>query len=665
MNAFIKQVMLISLLNLLSIQAFAAGLLSPVNGGKDLQITKHDVNVTVEEGFVITEVKQVFTNPSNQDIEARYSFPVPHHAAVGEFTYWIDGNPVHGEVLAKERAKQVYETEKAAGREAALVEKNSFKTFEILVSPVRANDNVKIKLVYLQKAHLDLGVGKYVYPLADGGTDDLASNFWSSNTTVEEQFSFNIKVRSAFPVETLRFPSHSNAKISQNTLGDWLGKLESQSIASEGSTQTQAAASLDKDIVVYWKHPSNLPATINLVPYKESAKDKGTFALTITPGDDLKPISRGKNWVFVLDTSGSMNGKLSTLGEGVIQAIDKLDSSHRVKIIAFNNHATDLSNGYLDLTPDNKKRISRLIGGLKAQGGTDLYAGLAKSTSGMDEDRTTAVILVTDGVANVGTLGKKSFYKLLDDNDIRLFTFIMGNSANEPLLSGMAKHSNGFAQSVSTSDDIIGQITWAMEKVKYEAFHDIKVEIDGVKTTDLSPEKLGTFYKGQQIKVFGHYWKEGPATVTVSGKVSGKEVTWKSTVNFPSVDTEHPEIDRLWAFAKIQAIEETMEKTGEADDHKKAIQDIAIDYDLVTDFTSMIVVREEIFQAMQIERNNKARITKEQKARGKRAPQVKTNKASPAPQTQRASFSGGSGGGSFGGLSILMLVSTLLIRRRM
>ena len=32
-------------------------------------------------------------------LEAVYSFPIPEKAAIGEFTFWIDGQPVTGEVF--------------------------------------------------------------------------------------------------------------------------------------------------------------------------------------------------------------------------------------------------------------------------------------------------------------------------------------------------------------------------------------------------------------------------------------------------------------------------------------------------------------------------------------------------------------------------------------
>ena len=135
--------------------ADAAGLLTPKGQSGSLDIRDHKVKVVVDDGYVITEIDQVFVNSSINELEAVYSFPVPSHAAVAEFTFWIDGSPVTGEVLKKEEARNLYEQEKAAGRESALAEKDEYRTFDISVYPVRANSDVRIRLVYVQSAQVD------------------------------------------------------------------------------------------------------------------------------------------------------------------------------------------------------------------------------------------------------------------------------------------------------------------------------------------------------------------------------------------------------------------------------------------------------------------------------------------------------------------------------
>jgi len=89
---------------------YAAGLMTPTGSNlPSLEIRQHHVDVVIEDGYAITTVEQVFANPHGTDLEAIYSFPIPKKAAVGEFTYWIDGLPVTGEVLEKQQAQEIYE----------------------------------------------------------------------------------------------------------------------------------------------------------------------------------------------------------------------------------------------------------------------------------------------------------------------------------------------------------------------------------------------------------------------------------------------------------------------------------------------------------------------------------------------------------------------------
>jgi Ca-activated chloride channel family protein len=218
---------------LLSVNSFATGILQPTNSAlPQLEIKEHHVSVVIEDGYAITSVEQVFFNPNQDELEAKYSFPVPRKAAVGEFTYWIDGKPVTGEVVEKVKARKIYQQEKQAGRETALTEQNSYKNFESSVYPVRSHQSVRIKLVYIQPAHVDTSIGRYVYPLEDGGTDTEELNFWSYNNTVTEKFSFKLLFRSSYPVEQFRLPKHPNAKVTKISAQEWSVELINDALAN-------------------------------------------------------------------------------------------------------------------------------------------------------------------------------------------------------------------------------------------------------------------------------------------------------------------------------------------------------------------------------------------------------------------------------------------------
>ncbi|MDP5239845.1 VIT and VWA domain-containing protein [Uliginosibacterium sp. 31-16] len=688
MNAFRKSPSYLARLALMLIGllagavAQAAGLLTPSDGSlPSLDLREQHVKVVIEDGYAVTTVEQVFHNPHDKDLEAVYSFPVPAHGAVGEFTMWIDGKPVTGEVLEKQAARQLYEQEKKAGRDAGLTEKDSYKTFDISVSPVRAGKDTRIRLVYFQTAAVDTGIGRYVYPLEEGGVDEEKLAFWTANPKVSGSFSFDLHLKSSYPVDGIRLPNQSQAQVTQVGPGEWKVSLASQGAAgpaaNEGGKQSApafnptasngAAFTLDKDLVVYWRHKAGLPGSVDLVTYKPDASKRGTFMLTVTPGDDLKPITEGSDWIFVLDMSGSMTGKYATLANGVQRAMAKLRPNDRFRIILFNDRSTELTKGYVNATPDMVQRYSAEVAAIKPSNGTNLYAGVQQGLDSIEADRTSSIVLVTDGVANVGETAQRKFIELVKQKDIRLFTMIMGNSANRPLLEALTRASNGFAISISNSDDIVGQLLTAVSKVSHQALHGVQVKINGVKTADLTPKEIGSLYRGQQLVLVGHYWGDGLAKVELTGRISGQPKTYRTEFAFPAKTTANPELERLWAYATIEELQSDMADFGEKADLKRAATDIALEYSLVSDYTSMLVLREDQFAANKIERRNQARVGIEEAARQQRAQtapvahRVDTQK--PMSSGSRASHS--SGGGALDGWSVLALLSLLLTTLRL
>jgi Ca-activated chloride channel family protein len=222
-------------------------------------------------------------------------------------------------------------------------------------------------------------------------------------------------------------------------------------------------------------------------------------------------------------------------------------------------------------------------------------------------------------VANVGETRQRRFIELLGKKDVRLFTFVMGNSANRPLLDALTRVSGGFAVNISNSDDIVGQLLAATSKVTHEALHGVKIRIDGVKTADITPAQIGSLYRGQQLVVFGHYWGDGMADVRLTGRISGEHKTYQTRFAFPAVATDNPEIERLWAYATVEDALQEINDFGENADLKQVIVDLGVEYGLVTDYTAMVVVRDEVFDAHGIKRSNQARLAIEEAARQQRA----------------------------------------------
>lgn len=652
--------------------AGAAGTLTPVGSGTQaIRIIDHDVQVTINNGFARVAVHQRFHNPNDATLEALYATPVPESAALSEMHVSAGELTLDGEVLPREQAQQAYAEEKAQGRDAGLATKENYQRYEFRVSPLPPKQDVFVSFVYYQPLQIDTGVGRFVYPLADGGTDDVANAFWTRNEQVESSFSVDLTMTSAWPVDEVRAPGLEQlakpVKVDNDT---WKLRVD------------QPGGTLGKDFVFYYRLADNLPGRVEVVPYKPAPDKPGTFMLVVTPGVDLQPLVNGSDYVFVLDTSGSMQGKIRTLVRGVSQAIGKMQPRDRFRVVAFSSGAREVID-WTAATPENVQQAIATLEALRPDGSTNLYAGLHEALDGLDNDRVTSIVLVTDGVTNTGVVAPKEFAKLLATYDLRVFGFLMGNSANWPLMRVITEATGGFYASVSNDDDIVGQIMLAKSKVLSEAMHNVDLKISGGGTHDIAGRVGRKIYRGQQVVLFGRYDKAGPAEVTLKAALSGEDKTYRASFVLPDVDTANPELERLWAMARVEDLENAVQLgLADAGETKTAIRDLGVGYQIVTDETAMVVMGDAAFTQRGIERRNQARVAGEVAAQQQRAAapvqnyRVDNNQpmfTRPAPSLANGGGGGEGGGGGGVGIgafdplqvAVLWLLGVAAARRRL
>ena len=236
-----------------------------------------------------------FFNPNASDVEAIYSVPVPKSGSLAEFSIESGEQTLQGEVIERARAESIYEEERSKGNEAGLASKNGYQTYEFAISVVRSQQETVGTYVYYQPLEIDTGVGRYLYALEDGGTDDAASSFWLTNSRVEGAFSLDLELRSAWPVIDVRMPDYDPiATVDRLSDGHYKVHLE------------RKGGDLTRDFALYYRLADHLPGRVELIPFRDDPAGPGTFMLVVTPGIDLKPIATGSDYVFILDSSGSM-----------------------------------------------------------------------------------------------------------------------------------------------------------------------------------------------------------------------------------------------------------------------------------------------------------------------------------------------------------------------
>ncbi len=185
-------------------QAAAAGMLIADGGfGGTLDIIEHSVEVTINNGIAVTHVNQVFKNRENRQVEALYTFPVPKGASVANFSMWINGKEMVGEVVEKKRAREIYNSYKQKRRDPGLLEQTDYKTFEMRIFPIAANAEQRVQISYYQELAFDHDWATWVYPLA-------TSTGKRPENRVNGRFSVLANIKSIVPIVQVESPSHGD-----------------------------------------------------------------------------------------------------------------------------------------------------------------------------------------------------------------------------------------------------------------------------------------------------------------------------------------------------------------------------------------------------------------------------------------------------------------------
>ncbi len=582
-------------------QAYAGGLLIADGGlGGVLEIKHQDVSVVINNGIAVTEIKQVFLNTENRIVEALYTFPVPNGASVSNFSMIINGQEMVGEVVEKKRARQIYESYKVTKRDPGLLEQVDYKTFELRVFPIQPKSEQHIKIVYYQQLDFDHNNATYVYPLATNTRGMI-------NEKTTGRFSMSLDVKSEIPITKVFSPSHPQ---------DFVFNSHNEKYSRANLEVT--GGDLSRDVVVAFD--TKRPRTgIDVIANKESNED-GYFFLTMTAGKELEEYGSAMDYVFVVDISGSMadQGKLR-LATGVVDAfIGELGSEDRLEVMAFNNTPTL---HFKDLRPandDSKQSAREFLKDQRAVGGTVLGPAITTAYKYKQEDRPLNVVLLSDGMTQqneqaelIALIGKAPALT-------RVFCVGIGNEVNRPLLKQLSERAGGLAAFVSLQDDFQRQSQAFRRKLMRPVATNVRILLDGVETYDAMPGALPDLFYGAPLRMIGRYKQGGPTRVTVSGEVMGRPFEQSVEVPLPKSSDENPEIERMWAYCRVQQLMNELRENGNNADLEKEIVRLCEGYSIVSEYASFIVLENDAeYQRWSIERRNATRVRRDDAARGR------------------------------------------------
>lgn len=576
----------------------AAGLLIADGGfGGMLEITEHVVNVTINNGVAVTEVNQVFRNTENRQVEALYTFPVSKGASVANFSMWINGKEMIGEVVEKKRARQIYDSYKQKRRDPGLLEQTDYKTFEMRIFPIAAQAEQRVQIAYYQELDTDHDWSTYVYPLATATRSDIDSK-------TRGKFSLTLHAKSEVPIVATESPSH----------GEDFVFVRHNEAYFQGSLEAEGG-NLDRDVVLAYQ--VSRPRTgVDIITSKQKGDD-GYFMLTLTAGEELAGSNGGADYVFILDISGSMttDGKLRISRESIAAFIDTLGEGDRFEIITFNISAHPMFGDLQDVSDQTKDRAREFLATQNARGGTTLRPALETAYKYGESDRTMNIVILSDGMTEQGE--RDTLIQMIGSRPryARVFCIGVGNEVNRPLLSQMAEDAGGLAAFLSPGDSFERQASAFRRKLTRPVATDLRIQLENADAYDLEPERLPNLYHGSPVRLYGRYRKTGPTKVRVQAEVVGTVIDQKIDITLPAVDENNPEIERMWAWHKMDGLLKQADRAGGRSQVVDEIVRLGEGYAITSEYTSFLVLEnDEEYKRWKIERRNALRMKRDRRS---------------------------------------------------
>ncbi len=573
----------------------AAGMLIADGGlGGVLTIEEHTAQVTINNGVAVTEVTQVFRNTENRQVEALYLFPVPEGATVANFSMWIGGKEMIGEVVEKKRAREIYNSYKRVRRDPGLLEQVDFKNFEMRIFPIEANAEQRVQIAYYQELKFDHDWATYVYPLATSPRPGM-------DAQVSGKFGLTMHVKSAVPISKLESPSH----------GEEFVVVQHGEKYFEASLETDGG-DLDQDLVLAY-HVSRPQTGIDVITSRTAADD-GYLMLTMTAGEELSEAYSGMDYVFLLDISGSManDGKLRVSRESIGAFIQSLAPEDRFEVITFNVSPTTLFNQLEAATETSLASATQFLETQQGRGGTVLRPAVSLAYKYVDADRPLNVVVLSDGMTEQSE--REELLALIGSRPAgsRVFCVGVGNDVNRPLLSQLADEAGGLSAFLSASDNFDRQAEAFRRKLLRPAASDVKITFDGGDVYDVEPQQLPNLFHGMPLRLYGRYKKSGTVEVRVQAEINGAPFEQTVSIDLPETDNANPEIERMWALEKVNRLLRTADRNGNRTAALDEIVRLGETYSIVTEYTSFLVLENDAeYRRWKIERRNLQRLARD------------------------------------------------------
>ena len=386
---------------------------------------------------VIADVSivQTYKNDGVRPIEATYVFPGSTRAAVYSMKMTIQDRVVIAEVRERQQARQIYETARQEGMSAALLEQQRPNVFQMDLANIMPGDLIQIELRYTELLVPTDGVYEFVYPTVVGPRYSnqsatrskdrpVTSSYQHAGETPLSAFDIEVNLVAGMPIQEVECPSHATDITYSDADFATINLLPEETNGG------------NRDFILRYRLTgSHIETGLLLAP----GQDENFFLLMTQPPQRVEPENiTPREYIFILDVSGSMNGfpinTSKTLMRNLLGGLRPIDSFN---ILFFSYGNWMLSEQPLYASPENIQYALAQIDSQHGGGNTELLPALRKAlASPRTEGKSHNIVIATDGYVDV----EAEAFELIHNNlgGTNFFAFGIGSSVNRHLIEGLA-----------------------------------------------------------------------------------------------------------------------------------------------------------------------------------------------------------------------------------
>lgn len=576
------------------------------DGTESLPLKDTRAAVDVSGSIAHVHVTQVYENTGKKPIEAVYVFPGGTRSAVFGMHMTVGERRIKANIQEKEQARKLYEAAKAEGKSASLLEQHRPNVFQMNVANILPGDVITVELDYTELLVPENGVYEFVYPTVVGprfseakkGTAAAKDEAFVSNPYVargsgesstggsNQPYTWDLTAHLSAPmgIEGVNSPSH---KVHPH----FKSKSELDVVVDESTRHG------DRDFVLRYRLTGGAIQTgMLLYPGTgEGGDDENFFLLMVQPPKRVaKKAMPAREYVFVLDVSGSMSGFPLNTAKRVMQGLlSDLRPQDRFNILFFSGQSALLSPKSLPATGQNIQAAMAATRQQRGGGGTRLTSALERAlklpTNSENTSRT--FVVVTDGYISVEA---KTFETIRDNlGEANVFTFGIGSSVNRHLIDGMAHVGGGEPFVVLNGDQADTQVKRFKQLLATPALTNVELAYKGFDAYDVTPRAVPDVFADRPVIVMGKYRGKPSGHVVVSGTTGNGRFMQTLSARDARADKKHMALKYLWARDRVRELGDFYNLTHD-DARKTEITELGLRYSLMTKFTSFIAIDERV-----------------------------------------------------------------------